>query len=79
MQVIGLQFMAEIAIILGHHDLAIRALARAADLGLMDITWLDHCPLFAALAMDLRWRAIHEAVAVRASAVLVAFRSQGAP
>jgi serine/threonine-protein kinase len=75
MQVIGLQLMAETALVLGSHDLAIRALARAADFGLLDITWLDGCPLFSPLTADLRWRVIRNDVALRAARVLAAFRS----
>jgi eukaryotic-like serine/threonine-protein kinase len=75
MQVMGLQLMAEMALVLGSHDLAIRALAKAADFGLIDITWLDGCPLFSPLTADLRWRVIRNEVAVRAAGVLAAFRS----
>jgi serine/threonine-protein kinase len=75
MQILGLQLMTELAILLGHDDLAIRALAKAADLGLIDITWLDGCPLFAPLTVDLRWCAIRDAVALRADRVLAAFRA----
>jgi len=75
MQVISLQLMAEIAILLGRHDLAIQALGKAADMGLIDVVWLDGCPLFAPFTGDLRWRAIRDEVALRASRVLAAFRS----
>jgi hypothetical protein len=64
-----------IAILLGHDDLAIRALGRATDIGLIDVTWLDGCPLFAEVAGDLRWRAIRDEVARRAARVLAAFRA----
>jgi len=75
MQVMGLQLMAEIAILLGHHDLALRALGQAADMGLIDVTWLDSCPLFAPFANDLRWRAIRDEIARRAARVLAAFHA----
>ncbi len=75
MQVVSLQLMSEIAILLGRHELAIRALGKAADMGLIDVVWLDGCPLFAPLAGDLRWRAIRDEVALCASRVLAAFRS----
>jgi serine/threonine-protein kinase len=75
MQVIGLQLMSEIAITLGRHELAIRALGKAAGMGLIDITWLDGCPLFAPFTGDLQWRAIRDEIALRASRVLAAFRS----
>jgi hypothetical protein len=75
MQVLGLQLMTETALALGSPDLALRALAKAADFGLIDITWLDGCPLFSPLAPDLRWRVIRDEVAERAARVLAAFRS----
>ncbi|HSR98448.1 MAG TPA: protein kinase [Kofleriaceae bacterium] len=48
---------------------------RGTDFGLIDITWLDGCPLFSPLAPDLRWRVIRDEVAERAARVLGAFRS----
>jgi len=75
MQVISLQLMSEIAILLGRHDLALRALGKAADMGLIDVVWLDACPLFAPFTGDLRWRAIRDEVALRASRVLAALRT----
>lgn len=75
MRVMGFQLMTETALILGQFDLAVRALARAADLGLLDVTWLDGCPLFAPLIRDVRWRVVREDVAQRAARVLAAFRS----
>jgi eukaryotic-like serine/threonine-protein kinase len=75
MQVFGFQLMSEIAIILGHHALAIHALGKSADMGLIDVTWLDACPLFATFTGDLRWRAIRDEVARRASRVLAAFHA----
>jgi hypothetical protein len=75
MQVLGLQLMAELSIVLGHHDRGLHALAKAAELGLIDVTWLDRCPLFPQVSGDLRWLAIRDYVAQRAASVLAAFRS----
>jgi eukaryotic-like serine/threonine-protein kinase len=75
LQVMGLQLMSEMAILLGHDDLAIRALGRAADMGLIDVTWLDGCPLFSQVTGDLRWQAIHAQIAQRAARMLAAFRT----
>jgi len=75
MQVFGFQLMSEIAIILGRHELAIHALGKSADMGLIDVTWLDGCPLFAPFTGDLRWRAIRDEIALRASRVLAAFHA----
>ncbi|TMQ10186.1 MAG: hypothetical protein E6J91_27570 [Deltaproteobacteria bacterium] len=74
MQLIGLQLMSEHSLLLGHHDLGLRALGRATDAGLIDITWLRGCPLFHQVAGDLGWRAICDEVARRADGVLAAFR-----
>jgi hypothetical protein len=70
MQILGLQLMAELSILLDHHDLALRALGKATDAGLIDITWLGGCPLFPRIAGDLRYHAIRDAVAARAAGVL---------
>jgi TolB-like protein len=75
MQIMGLQLMTETALILHQFDLAVRALAKAVELGLLDVTWLDGCPLFAPVIRDLRWRALRDDVAQRAARVLAAFHS----
>jgi serine/threonine-protein kinase len=75
MQVISLQLMAELSLILGYRDLAMRALGKATDAGLIDTTWLGACPLFVDVAGDLGYQAIREAIARRASGVLAAFRA----
>ena len=72
---IGLQLMAEHALLLGHHDLGLRALGKAAEAGLIDITWLRGCPLLQRVAEDLRWQAVHDDVARRAAAMLAAFHA----
>ncbi|HEX3759768.1 MAG TPA: serine/threonine-protein kinase, partial [Kofleriaceae bacterium] len=75
MQVMGLQLMTELSLVLDHHDLALRALGKASEIGLIDVTWLRACPLFAPIQRDLRWLAVHDAVEQRAAAVLAAFRA----
>jgi TolB-like protein len=74
-QLMGLQLMTELSLLLDQHDLALRALGKATDTGLIDITWLRGCPLFAPVTGDLRWRAVHDAVERRAAAMLAAFRA----
>jgi hypothetical protein len=74
MQVIGLQLMAEIAVAIDEHELALRALGHAADMGLLDVTWLDGCPLFTRFAHDLSWRILRDDIARRADRALAAFR-----
>jgi hypothetical protein len=75
MQVMGLQLLAEMALVLGHPDRAMTALGRAADMGLIDVTWLNGCPLFAPFTGDPAWRAIRDEVARRAARVLAAFHA----
>jgi serine/threonine-protein kinase len=75
MHVLGLQLMAEQSLLLGHPDRALRALGKATDAGLIDITWLRCCPLFHPVTGDLRWRALCDEVARCAAAMLAAFRA----
>ncbi|HEX7841322.1 MAG TPA: hypothetical protein VF469_27780, partial [Kofleriaceae bacterium] len=75
MQIMGLQLMAELSIVAGHPDLGLRALRRAAEAGLIDITWLDRCPLLQPFAGDPRWRAVRDEIARRAARMLAAFRA----
>jgi serine/threonine-protein kinase len=74
-QLMGLQLLAEVALVRREPELALEPLALAANKGLMDIVWLDHCPLFAQLADDARFAPIRARVAERAARVLAAFRS----
>jgi hypothetical protein len=74
-QLMGLQLMTELSLVLDQHDFALRALGKAADTGLIDITWLRGCPLFAPITGDLRWQVIRDAVERRAAAMLAAFRA----
>ena len=74
-QLMGLQLLAEVALVRREPELAIEPLSIAARKGLMDIVWLDHCPLFVQLADDARYAPIRAQVAERAARVLSAFRS----
>jgi serine/threonine-protein kinase len=74
-QLMGLQLLTEIALVRREPELALEPLAIAARTGLMDIVWLDHCPLLAQLADDARYTPIRAQVADRAARVLAAFRS----
>jgi len=73
-QLMSLQLMTELSLMLDQHDLALRALGKAADTGLIDVTWLRACPLFAPITGDLRLQVIRDAVERRAAAMLAAFR-----
>jgi hypothetical protein len=74
-QLMGLQLLAEMALALGHPDLAIATLERADSFGLIDIFVLHHCPLFEPIADTPRFRRVVESVRNRAAGVLAAFRS----
>jgi serine/threonine-protein kinase len=74
-QLMGLQLLTEIATIFGQPQPALDALDEAARRGLMDIVWLDQCPLFADASLDPAFQAIRGQVAARAARVLDAFRS----
>lgn len=75
MVVIGFQIMAELTLVFGQPDLALRALGTATEAGLIDLTWLTGCPLFDQVAADLRWQAIRDEVSRRAAQMLAAFHA----
>ena len=74
-QVLGLQVLAELALVLDQQTLALDTLRLAEDRGLMDLLVLDNCPLFDAVTDTAALRAIRDRVATRASRVLHAFRA----
>ena len=77
-KVLGFQIMAEIALVFDRPALAIEALRLSSNNGLIDITWLDRCPLFDdAFTSEPEWKAIHDDVSARAARVLAAFRAAG--
>ena len=77
MQVLGLQLLSELSLVLREPERSLEALANSIDLGLMDITWLDACPVFHELYDDPRWQAMRAEVSARATRVLAAFRAAG--
>ena len=77
MQIFGLQLLTEMSAVLGEPERSLEALARSIDLGLIDLTWLDACPVFHGLRGDPRWQAMRAEVAARATRVLAAFRAAG--
>jgi serine/threonine-protein kinase len=76
-QLMGMQIVTEILLLLHRHDAAFDTLDAAAKVGLMDIVWLQSCPLFLGLAGARRLQSVREVVAERASTVLAAFRAAG--
>ncbi|HEY1558983.1 MAG TPA: protein kinase [Kofleriaceae bacterium] len=77
-QLVGLQFLAETAAATGEVEASLETLAIAAQCGLIDIVWLDRCPLFAPIAARDGFAAVRQQVDARARAVLAAFRSVAA-
>ncbi len=65
----------ETAAIIHRFEEALEALTAANRLALIDVQWLDGCPLFRDWASEPRWRAQRDILAARAERVLVAFRS----
>jgi len=74
-QLIGMQLLAEIALVVGQEPLALDTLAAAEQIGLMDVVILDRCPLFDTVSDTARLREIRDRVATRAARVLHAFRA----
>lgn len=67
------QVDAELAVFLGLNDRAIEAIRRAIDAGLIDILWLDRCPLFEEIRKTFLFRVERTRLAERASQILNAY------
>jgi serine/threonine-protein kinase len=67
------QMKAEAHAYVGEDDVVLLALDEAATLGLIDVVWLDRCPLFDSLRRDDRFVAIRARVEAKAARVLDAF------
>jgi serine/threonine-protein kinase len=67
------QLRAEMLAYAGDEGAALAAIEDAATLGLIDIVWLDHCPLFKAMRGSRRFAEARATVAERAARVLEAF------
>jgi serine/threonine protein kinase/tetratricopeptide (TPR) repeat protein len=68
-----LQRLVELASIMGRTDELYEAMAIAADLGLIDVVWMDNCPLFADIRSEPRFLALRNQVGDRANQFLGAF------
>ncbi len=64
------QVLAEVMLFAGKTDEGLQAIEKAVDLGLLDLSWLDGCPLLRTLAGAERFQKARERVAVRAREVL---------
>jgi serine/threonine-protein kinase len=74
-QVFSFQILAEVTIVIGGPEFALAALDQAQRSGLIDVIWLDRCPLFAPLKERPEFAAIREKVAQRARGVHAALRA----
>ena len=63
------QWGAELAAFHGHDELALEYMQAAADGVLVDLQWLEHCPLFASLREHPRYETVRQIVRRRAEAV----------
>jgi serine/threonine-protein kinase len=70
------QLAAEVAAYAGRDDEALDAIEAADRLGLIDIAWLDRCPLFEGLRGSPRFASARHGVAERASGVLDALEGR---
>ncbi len=66
------QLSAEVAAFCGQTDAALDAIESADELGLIDLVWMDRCPLFATYDADARFCAARDRVRARANAVRAA-------
>ncbi len=74
-QLFAVQLLAEGAAFLRRDALAIDSIDQATRLGLIDIVWVDHCPLFEPLRGLPAFREVRDRVASRAERVRTAMRS----
>ena len=72
------QIATEMAMASARPERALDALEAAADHGLFDRLWIDHCPLLAPLASEPRFVAVRRRIAERAASVLDAYRGADA-
>lgn len=69
LELLYLQMTAEIYAKAGQTDNALEALERAVDIGLYDLMWLKHCPLFESFEDDARMQGLQNRVAGRVDTV----------
>jgi hypothetical protein len=69
------QVFCEIALAFDQDDLALSAIERLEEIGFMDVTWMDMCPLMVKIASQRRFTQLRHTIGERATRVLAAFRS----
>jgi serine/threonine-protein kinase len=77
-QLYGMQILTELLLMIDKPDPALDTLEAAARTGLLDLFWIERCPVFAPVATNRRLLRVRDLVADRANRVLAAFRSAGA-
>ena len=70
------QLRAEMLARLGEHDGAVDAIERAEKAGLVDVSWLDRCPLLDPMRHGPRFQAVRAIVHARAQKALSALASE---
>ena len=75
MQLAALQRFCELIALIEQDEAAEYTFIAITDLGLIDLVWLDRCPLFSALRHRPWWTPLRARVATRAAAVLAAYRA----
>ena len=72
---VRVQIFTEVALSIDDIEKALQGLERLDELGFIDKTWLDRCPLLGSVIEDRRYLAVRKSVAERAAQVLAAFRA----
>jgi hypothetical protein len=72
---VRLQIYSEMAVLLNDLERGLQGIERVVELGLLDITWMDACPLLSKVADHPRFTAQRRIVAERARGVLTAFQA----
>jgi hypothetical protein len=67
------QLKAEAFAYAGAQELALKSIEEAASLGLIDVVWMDRCPLLESLRGTARFAELRAQIAGRAALVLEAF------
>lgn len=68
---VGTEMLAKV----GELELAFETLKGVEEIPVIDLVWMDHCPLLAPLRPDPRFARLRETVAARAALIHAALRS----
>ncbi len=70
------QVLAELAAFVDDREAVLAHVERADAAGLIDIAWLERCPLFAGLQDEPRWQTVRAAVKARVAPIVQALMSE---